>query len=173
MLYLFDLDNTLISGYMDRPDKNFDAWHVLPGRRARLNQLVMQGHKVAIITNQGAVAFGLVSERACSAKLNEAIRMLGLTNPRSSGDAPDPLVYCAIHHPKGRPPYNDPELAARRKPSGAMIREAILDYPHAAASGVLMIGDRPEDEAAANDAGVPFQWSSEFFADKDEPYAHL
>src|SRR5687767_14747564 len=81
VLYLFDLDNTLISGYMDNPDKNYDAWKVLPGRRARLNQLLMQGHKVAIITNQGGVAFGIVSERACDAKLTQAIRALGLSNP--------------------------------------------------------------------------------------------
>lgn len=169
MLYLFDLDNTLISGYMDNPDKNYDAWKVLPGRRTRLNQLLMQGHKVAIITNQGGVAFGLVSERACDAKLNQAVRALGLSNPRSGGDAPDPLIYCSIHHPNGKPPYNDPVLAARRKPSGAMIREAMQDYPQAAARGVLMVGDRPEDEAAANDAGVPFQWSHEFFGDQSSP----
>lgn len=168
MLYLFDLDGTLISGYMDNPDKNYDAWKVLPGRRAKLNQLLMQGHTVAIITNQGGVAFGLVTEDACSAKLRQAIRALGLSSPRSSGDAPDPLVYCSIHHPDGKPPHNDPELAARRKPSGAMIREAMQDYPQAATRGVLMVGDRPEDEAAAADAGVSFQWSSGFFADEDK-----
>lgn len=164
MLYLFDLDGTLITGYMDNPDKDYNVWHVLPGRWARLNKLKMQGHTIAIITNQGGVAYGLVTEEECSAKLEQAIRKLGLGNPRSSGDAADPVVYCSIHHPNGNAPYNDPELAARRKPSGAMIREAILDFPHSAARGVLMVGDRPEDEAAAKDAGVPFQWAHEFFA---------
>jgi phosphoglycolate phosphatase-like HAD superfamily hydrolase len=44
-----------------------------------------------------------------------------------------------------------------------MIREAIADHPEASAQGVLMVGDRPEDEAAAADAGVPFQWAHAFF----------
>lgn len=162
MLYLFDLDGTLISGYMDNPDKDYNTWHVLAGRWAHLSKLKMQGHTIAIITNQGGVAFGLVTEDECSAKLSQAIQQLGLNNPRSNGST-DPVVYCSIHHPNGKPPYNDPELAARRKPSGAMIREAILDYPHSAARGVLFVGDRPEDEAAAKDAGVDFMWSNEFF----------
>lgn len=166
MLYLFDLDNTLISGYMDNPDKDFNTWHVLPGRWSLLQHLKMQGHTIAIITNQGGVAYGLVTEDECSAKLDRVIRDLGLVNPRSSGDAPDPLVYCSIHHPKGKPPYNDPELAARRKPSGAMIREAMHDYPSAAARGVLMVGDRPEDEAAAKDAEVPYMDAETFFGQK-------
>jgi D-glycero-D-manno-heptose 1,7-bisphosphate phosphatase len=169
MLYLFDLDGTLISGYMDNPDKDYNTWHVLPRRRARLNKLKMLGHTVAIITNQGGVAYGIVSEKACSAKLDEAIGKLGLSSPRSDGGRVDPLVYCSLHHPNGKPPYNDPELAARRKPSGAMIREAIRDYPYAAAHGVLMVGDRPEDESAAKDAGVPFQWAHEFFGDEPSP----
>jgi phosphoglycolate phosphatase-like HAD superfamily hydrolase len=28
---------------------------------------------------------------------------------------------------------------------------------------VVYVGDRPEDEAAAKNAGVPFQWAAEFF----------
>ena len=52
MLYLFDLDGTLISSYMDNPDKNYDTWEVLPGRKAMLNRLLMRGDTMCVITNQ-------------------------------------------------------------------------------------------------------------------------
>jgi len=53
---------------------------------------------------------------------------------------------------------------ARRKPSGAMIREAMARYVYSA-SETLYVGDRPEDEAAARNAGVGFQWADDFFKD--------
>lgn len=158
MLYLFDLDSTLISGYMDSPDKDFNTWHVLPGRRERLASLLDQGDKIAIITNQGGVAFGFVDEQTAWMKIYEAARQCGLP--------PDMIrTYACFHDTRGKAPYNDPAQAARRKPSGAMIREAMHDYPEAAALGVLMVGDREEDRQAAKDAGVSFQWSHIFFSE--------
>lgn len=44
-----------------------------------------------------------------------------------------------------------------------MIREAMAEHPGAAALGVLMVGDREEDQQAAQDAGVAFQWAHIFF----------
>lgn len=156
MLYLFDLDGTLISGYMDNPDRNYDVWEVLPGRREKLTRLISQGDKVAIVTNQGGVAFGFVGEQQAWFKIYEAVRQCGLP--------PDMIrAYACFHDTRGQAPYNDPKQAARRKPSGAMIREAIDDHIDAAALGVLVVGDREEDLLAAKDAGVPFQWAHIFF----------
>jgi D-glycero-D-manno-heptose 1,7-bisphosphate phosphatase len=159
MLYLFDLDGTLISGYMDNPDKDYDVWEVLPGRVEKLARLINQGDKIAIVTNQGGVAFGFVDEQHARLKIYEAARQCGLP--------PDAIrSYACFHDERGQEPYNDPRQAARRKPSGAMLREAMADYSDAAALGVLMVGDRPEDEAASADAGVPFQWAHIFFKDE-------
>jgi len=36
MLILFDLDGTLISAYMDNPDRQYHRWHILSGRRELL-----------------------------------------------------------------------------------------------------------------------------------------
>lgn len=163
MLYMFDLDDTLITGYMNNPNKEYDVWEVLPGRRAMLNRLFMRGDEIVIITNQAGVAFGHVTEEQVDAKLGTALRRLGLARVRSSGDAQPPQVYACLHHPDAPPPWNAPEHAARRKPSGAMLIEAMNDYPDAAALGVLMIGDREEDMQAAQAAGVPFQWAHLFF----------
>ena len=156
MLYLFDLDGTLISGYMDNPDKDYNTWDVLPGRREKLARLLSTDDKVAIVTNQGGVAFGFVDEEQAWFKIYEAAHRCGLS--------PDTIrTYACFHDIRGMDPYNDPEQAARRKPSGAMIREAMADYADAAALGVLMVGDREEDRQAAQDAGVPFQWAHIFF----------
>lgn len=163
MLYLFDMDDTLISGYMGNADRDYDEWMVLPGRKAALNRLLMRGDTICIVTNQGGVAFGHVTEEQADRKIEKVLRSLGLFNPRWDGSPRPPQVYACYSDVRGRAPWNSEEDAARRKPSGAMIREAMSDYPQAAALGVLMVGDRPEDEAAAQDAGVPFQWAYVFF----------
>lgn len=161
MLYLFDLDGTLISGYMDNPDRDYHTWQVLPGRSEQLIQLAVAGHDIAIVTNQGGVAFGFIDEQTAWMKIYEAARRCGLP--------PDTIrTYACFHDPRGKSPYNDPVQAARRKPSGAMIREAMFDAglsdDDADDRGhVLFVGDRPEDEAAAKDARVPFQWAHLFF----------
>ena len=155
MLYLFDLDNTLISGYMDNADKHYDRWHLLPGRRERLQKLLAERHAVAIITNQGGVAWGLVSPEQMLKKIAAAVQRLGLPD--------DTPVFVAYHDRRGRPPYNMPSEAERRKPASAMLREAMAALPGAAAAGVLMVGDRREDQAAARNAGVDFAWADDFF----------
>lgn len=168
MLYLFDLDGTLISGYMDNPGREYDVWEVLPGRKAKLNRLLMQGHTICIVTNQGGVAFGHVTEDEADAKLAAAERALGLFNLRSDGSPQARTIYACYSDTRGKPPWNDPADAARRKPGAAMLLEAMRDHWQAAQSGVLMVGDRPEDEQAAANAGVPFEWADIFFGDADE-----
>lgn len=163
MLYLFDLDDTLIRGYLSEPRQPYDVVEILPKRKAKLNQLVMRGDTCCIITNQGSVGLGLVTFEQADRKLNTALRQLGLAPVRSSGDPIPPQIYACFSHERGKPPWNDPADVARRKPSGAMLREAIEDHPYDAGLGVLYVGDRPEDEAAAKDAGVAFQWAHVFF----------
>jgi D-glycero-D-manno-heptose 1,7-bisphosphate phosphatase len=165
MLYMFDMDDTLISGYMNNPNKEYDIWEVLPGRRAMLNRLFMRGDVIVIITNQAGVAFGYVTHEQATEKLNTVLRRLGIARVRSNGDTQPPQVYCCLYHPDAPPPWNATERAARRKPSGAMLIEAMNDYPDDAARGVLMVGDREEDLQAAKAAGVPFQWAHMFFKD--------
>jgi D-glycero-D-manno-heptose 1,7-bisphosphate phosphatase len=163
VLYLFDLDGTLISSYMDNPDKDYDTWEVLPGRKAMLNRLLMRGDIVCIVTNQGGVAFGFVTDSQADRKIADARIRLGIAPVRSSGDPLPPQVYACYADERGKPPWDNPADAARRKPSGAMISEAIADHPDAAALGVFFVGDREEDRQAAQDAGVAFQWAHIFF----------
>jgi HAD superfamily hydrolase (TIGR01662 family) len=160
MLYLFDLDGTLISSYMENQDKAYDAWTPLPGRAERLRALVAAGHEVAIITNQAGVGLGYISEAVAWAKIRDALLAVGLS-PESVR-----AYACFAHKGARRPEHRAPRALARRKPSGAMIREAMDDHQAAARLGVLYVGDRPEDQAAARDAGVPFQWAHAFFEER-------
>lgn len=156
MLYLFDLDDTLIRGYMTEPRQSYDVIEVLPGRREKLSELQARGNKIAIVTNQGGVAFGFVDEQTAWNKIYAAALACGLP--------PDTIrTYACFHHERGKPPWNDPVLVQRRKPSGDMIKEAMIGYPEAAALGVLFVGDREEDLQAAQAAGVGFQWAHVFF----------
>ena len=154
MLYLFDLDGTLISGYMDNPDRAYHTWQLLPGRVARLAQIIAAGHTVGIVSNQGGVAFGMISEADWQQKIAVVCQQLDI--------AADSVFVCFADARSRDARYNDPRQVARRKPSGAMICEAMAAYGVRAAD-THFIGDRPEDAAAAHDAGVRFAWAENFF----------
>lgn len=153
MLYIFDLDGTLIQGYMDGGD--YAHVQPLPGRIEKLAELRVVGHTVAIATNQGGIAFGYNSEGDFKAKLLEALRALKL--------ARDTPVKVCFHHPTASiERYRDPEGCARRKPSGAMLKELMQELGHTTAT-TMYIGDRPEDDQAAAHAEVAFMWERDFF----------
>jgi D-glycero-D-manno-heptose 1,7-bisphosphate phosphatase len=116
MLYPFDLDGTLITGYMERPDRDFTQWTPLPDRRERLAALREAGHQVGVVTTQAGVAFGHVSEADVSTKLVAVLSQLYL--PLST-----PVRVCYAHPTATIAHYRDPAQVARCKPSGTMIRE--------------------------------------------------
>jgi D-glycero-D-manno-heptose 1,7-bisphosphate phosphatase len=168
-LFLFDLDGTLISSYMDRADKDYHAWELLRGRAERVAELRRENF-VGIVTNQGGVAFGLTSEADFRRKIALVADALGYGHVELwAGGEPESFgagkglgqlgVWACYADSRARDPrYRDG--AERRKPSGAMIREAAEMWPNTA---IIYVGDRPEDQAAAADAGVAFSWAEEFF----------
>jgi histidinol phosphatase-like enzyme len=165
MLYLFDLDDTLIRGYLTEPRQPYDVVTVLPRRVERLQELLARGDTVRIISNQGGVAFGFITEAQMWDKLGRALVALGLQPVQFAEAWGANLIYVCWHDARGKPPYNDPLQAQRRKPNPDMLWEAMKANADAAALGVLMVGDRQEDEAAARNARVGFEWSHVFFGD--------
>lgn len=170
MLYLFDLDGTLISSYMDSPDRDYHTWQPLPGRAAKLAHL-SRFAEVAIVSNQASVAFGYIGEQDVVRKLGRVAMTLsygsmrlfdGSADPRIVGHAA-PMLDIFVCYNDARSSDARYQDSSRRKPSGAMIREAIAQHAGLAEDGVLFVGDREEDQAAAKDAGVPFMWADAFF----------
>lgn len=153
MLYAFDLDSTLIYGYMHQMD--YAMVIAIENRPAKLAELRKEGHSIGIVSNQGGIAFGYNSEEDFQVKITKALHALDL--PLNT-----PVKVC-FHHPKASiTKYADPEGCTRRKPSGAMIRELMTELGYTA-SDTMFVGDRPEDEQAAADAGVAFMWERDFF----------
>jgi D-glycero-D-manno-heptose 1,7-bisphosphate phosphatase len=162
MLLCFDLDGTLISPYLTNQGSNYHDWNILAGRRDQLAKLRAEGHTIAIITNQAGVAFDRITEQEFQDKMAAVLTALRLP--------PHTAVAVCFAHPKAtNPAYRNPDQIARRKPSGAMIREIIATYPDAAAHGVLYIGDMIEDQKAAQDADVDFCWAWDFFEESLNP----
>ena len=73
-----------------------------------------------------------------------------------------PVAVCFSDVRSKNPRYNQPADAGRRKPCGAMLRELMAEAG-LSIDQTMFIGDRPEDEAAAADAGVTFMWAHDFF----------
>ena len=117
-----------------------------------------QGYMIFGITNQGGVAFGYKTEEE---NLKEIQRTLDLFEKN-----PFHLVQSSYGHPEGTvPPYNHNTLL--RKPHYGML---VLCEVEAKSMGVIVVweksifvGDRPEDKACAETAGLSFIDADTFF----------
>ena len=154
-LYMFDLDGTLIQPHAPKSPRSYDEVELLPRRREVLAGLLGEGRQIAVIANQPSVGFGTWTEAQFEDKLRRALDELGL--------APETVTRVCYADPHSRDPrYTDPAECARQKPAGAMLAEALAACGLAAADGTY-VGDQPEDEQMARQAGVAFEWASRFF----------
>ena len=152
-LFIFDLDGTLITSYMDRQDKAYDEWEVYPGTAQALQSMIRAGCKVAVATNQAGVAFGFVTETDFYRKMYAVRRALGLE------DLPHAVCFA---HEKGNPPYNDADEVRRRKPGPNMLLELMNSF-EIAREDTIFVGDMASDRDCAANAGVEFAGAGEFF----------
>ncbi len=150
-LIIFDVDGTLVttkSGETFR--KTADDWQWLPGRLEICQKYV--GASIALVTNQGGVAFGYLNEGAMDWELNKTANAI----------APYvPCFRCYTHPEASLAQYRKEDT--RRKPGPGMILEAMEYFKGVGPHNTLMVGDRPEDEQAAQNAGVAFMWADKFF----------
>lgn len=155
MLYLFDVDGTLRTPLLLRPVGSLAPWdqRILPGRVERLAELRRAGHRIGAVTNQAAIAFGLITEA-------RAKRSLAETNRRLNG-ALEWIRICP-HHPYALVPRFRLRCSCR-KPAPGMLLEA-LSYFATAPGDSVFVGDRETDRQAAEAAGMPFRWADAFFA---------
>jgi phosphoglycolate phosphatase-like HAD superfamily hydrolase len=172
MLYIFDLDGTLVESFGIRP---------LPGVQVRLTLLVQQGYPLAIATNQAGVAWRAQMKRLpyplpteLGARFDE---IAGLLPPLQEA-----VWFAAIHDDRVR--LSDVDYAALveaflhanrtlklfvsaqpdwRKPQPGMLLAACQHHgvPPGAA---IYVGDMESDAEAATTAGMAFITAEAFFA---------
>jgi D-glycero-D-manno-heptose 1,7-bisphosphate phosphatase len=155
-LIVFDVDGTLTktkSGATFR--KTADDWEPIDGRIAKLRDLREQAFSLALASNQGGVAFGYMEEADIQRELQRTAKWFYI---------PEQAVFACYTHPKASiDRYRT--VDDRRKPGADMLIEAMQAY-HVSAAETLMVGDRPEDEEAAKNAGCAFIWAHEFFEEE-------
>jgi D-glycero-D-manno-heptose 1,7-bisphosphate phosphatase len=145
LLYIFDADGTLRRAVSNSiAPSSPDDWELLPGVAEWFRE--HSGIQWGIASNQGGVPRGYVSEADAWAALV------------STADALGGLPDGAIRICTAAPGADD----SRRKPNAGMLHE-IMECFNVAPNETIYIGDRPEDEKAAVNAGVAFSWAHEFF----------
>ena len=167
-LTIFDFDGTLVESHLidhgteDKPklgprhDIPFTEPVLLPSRRKYIEGLAtIEGERFAIVTNQGGVAWGYANEPDCRLRIARGIALLDFFY-----GAPLSVHVCYAHPKATMPAYRHGH--ERRKPSPAMLEEAIKAHG-GLIDHIRFVGDRPEDEQAAEAAGIDFIWAEEFF----------
>jgi len=122
-----------------------DQIELLPSAAEALRRLREAQFPIVIVTNQPAVARGLVTEGEVLALEAEIERFL-----RDGGGVIDAFYYCP-HHPRATLPVYRVACECRKPRPGMLLRAAReLDLDLAAST---MIGDRLSDVAAGQRAG--------------------
>ena len=139
-----DRDGTVIfeRGYITVAEKV----ELLPGSAAAIVRLRSLGWKVIVVTNQGCVAKGMITEDELGAINFRMIALLGAEGAELDG------VYCCPHHPEGVLPEYAIECDCRKPRPGLLERAASehgLDLDQC-----VMIGDTQRDIGAAAAAGA-------------------
>jgi D-glycero-D-manno-heptose 1,7-bisphosphate phosphatase len=152
-LFIFDMDGTLVYRGPNDPE----GWVRFPEQQTPMPLVVetcealrAAGHTLAVASNQGGVAMGMLTEEEARALVENAARMIGAE-----------FYELCPYHPEGLLPEYTKD-ADCRKPKPGMLLE-ILRKAGADLEDTLFVGDRPEDYGAAEAAGVEFAWSQDFF----------
>jgi D-glycero-D-manno-heptose 1,7-bisphosphate phosphatase len=138
-----DRDRTIIEdpGYISDPG----AVKLLPGADVAIKGLRQGGYLAVVVTNQSAIARGLITEETLERIHGEMRRQLA-----AGGAHLDALYYCPFH-PEGtvEPFARDSDL---RKPQPGMLLKAAKDLD-IDLSASWMVGDSPRDIEAGQRAG--------------------
>ncbi len=151
-LLLLDRDGTLNRSIGTGPPNHPAEISLLPGVASKLHEFASLGWRTVIITNQGGVAFGYLSEAEAYATHQAVLDALPVEVDAS---------YLCPHHPRGTIPRYA-KHCPNRKPAPGAILDALQRFG-TAPQDCLFVGDRDSDRQAAAAAGVPFRWARNFF----------
>lgn len=144
-----DLDGTVrgTKGNKMCPNKP-EEQYVLPGRKEVIQSYKGKGFKIIAVTNQGGIGLGYMTEAmnaSCLADLN-----------RQLDHVFDDMLWA---------PAPPKEKHKDTKPNPGMITRAEKKHSIDLTQSI-MVGDRPTDKQAAENAGVKYIDAKEFFSDE-------
>ncbi len=151
-LLMLDRDGTINASLGDRPPNRPDEVQLLPNVGTKLRWCAAQGWRLAVITNQGGVAYGFQTEEQAHQVHQAVLAALPVDFDAS---------YLCPHHPRGTV-QRYANSCPNRKPAPGAILDA-LGRIQVKAEDCLFVGDQYTDRLAAEAAGVPFQWAADFF----------
>lgn len=155
-LIVFDLDGTLMesaSGAIFPRTISDRQW--IAGRDVHVRRLHEQGMYTALATNQGGAAFGIFRPEQMDAYLNRLAFDLHLS-----------AWSVCYHHPNGRIPDLTGDHFDRKPHPGMLLK--LMEATHMLPEDILFVGDREEDQQAAQAADVAFEWADDYFAEVDQ-----
>jgi D-glycero-D-manno-heptose 1,7-bisphosphate phosphatase len=140
-----DRDGVLIreQGYVTEPAQI----EVLPGVPEALVLLRRRGFRLVVVTNQSAIARGLLTEGNLARIHADLLSRLRAAHPEAFWDA---LYFCPHHPQEGRPFYRT-DCDCRKPKPGMLLRAAAEHGLDLARS--WMVGDAPRDLEAGRAAG--------------------
>jgi|ERR1041385_2789745 D-glycero-D-manno-heptose 1,7-bisphosphate phosphatase len=128
--------------YLTSPD-NLRLFH---GSANAIREANTLGLKVFIITNQSAIARGLLTEQQLS-KIHDML----VSKLRADGARLDAIYYCPHHPDFGDAPYN--KDCDCRKPNIGMLERAVKEFDIDLKKS-FVIGDKMTDIQTGNNAGT-------------------
>jgi D-glycero-D-manno-heptose 1,7-bisphosphate phosphatase len=140
-----DRDGTLnreVPVALERPEQ----LELLPGAAEAVARLNAAGWRVILLTNQSAIARGLLDPERL-ARIHDKLRAL----LAQSGGRLDGILYCPHHPTEGEPPYR--RACACRKPEPGLFLRARELWPSAWERS-WSVGDAERDLEASERAGV-------------------
>ena len=155
-----DLDGTVRKGFdeLGRFVNGPKDVEVFPEAVTAMQKYKADGWLICGISNQGGLALGHMSYEDCCAAM--------LETQRQCGGLFDKISFCR-HHPEAK----DPIMAECwcRKPRIGQIIEVAQDLARmhggiVPPSSCLFVGDRPEDQQCAANAGIRFIWAKDWRA---------
>lgn len=163
-LVIFGKNGCLCPGVVDQKTgkshapNSLDSQNYFDGVELRCAELVAEGIILCVISNEGGVAFGIMTEDDAKLLTQAAAEYIGAKGWR---------VSCT--HPKGKIRQYAIESQDRLPAPGMLL--SLMEEFGFHPQDVVMVGDWNDEKRAAESVGIEFRWAHQFFNRTNDPFA--
>lgn len=174
-LLILDMDGTvrikkggtpgdIKAGFISHPEDQ----EIIPGAAKAIEVYAKEGWLIVGVSNQGGVAAGKKTMRSCSVEQQNTVKLCPeISRIFFCPDYEGKQLFVAysshvrlISYPTHVFYQEGMQFSSFRKPEPGMIEWIkAVEEP----DKILFVGDRPEDEQAAEKAGIDFQWAKDWW----------